>query len=118
MPSAILQDIQPVANRQIDEIRTGCSGGNLHSTASYGSSPVQEQICLEAPRHWKPYGRAGMAWTAQETKVLRDLIDCEGDVSKSFGKIRRGEDAIKRKWRKVGGLRIMLPIRANDLDAG
>lgn len=49
----------------------------------------------------KPLTRAGMAWTAAETSVLRDILNREGEVSESFNYIRRGEDAVKRKWRKV-----------------
>lgn len=45
--------------------------------------------------------RTGMAWTDFETKILQNILEREGDVSESFRHIRRGEDAIKRKWRKV-----------------
>lgn len=64
----------------------------------------------------QPVIRAGMVWADSETKVLKEILLREGDVNESFGSIRRGEDAIKRKWRKVGS-----PVHAlndaHDIDA-
>lgn len=81
------------------------------------SSEAGKASPLETACHGKVFGRAGMAWTAQETKILRDLLDREGEVSESFSKIRRGEDAIKRKWRKVI-YSSALTIDSNESDVG
>lgn len=45
--------------------------------------------------------RSGLAWTSEETSLLMSIVEDDRDVAEAFGRIARGEDAIKRKWRKV-----------------
>lgn len=45
--------------------------------------------------------RCGLAWTTHETSILYRLLERGGSITEAFSQIGRGEDAIKRKWRKV-----------------
>lgn len=86
------------------------SGTQTPDSESASARPVQLRACsLPQGRHMndvlvteKTEEVPGSLWSARETEILVEIIEKDLDITSCFGLINRTEDAIKRKWRKVG----------------